>query len=76
MLHVVVRFSQHSVRLALLKLRMPEETKIVYHIGDEQTPYLKTISGSPGSITLGDFKAAINKTNYKFFFRSIDQEYG
>lgn len=55
---------------------MPEETKIVYHIGDEQTPYVSKINIPPDKITLGDFKAAIKKPNFKYFFRSQDADFG
>ncbi|XP_076805075.1 segment polarity protein dishevelled homolog DVL-1-like isoform X1 [Clavelina lepadiformis] len=55
---------------------MPEETKIVYYIGDEQTPYVIKVNISPEVVTLGDFKAAVKKPNYKFFFRSKDQDFG
>lgn len=55
---------------------MPEETKIFYYIGDEQTPYVSKINIPPDVVTLGDFKAAIKKPNYKFFFRSTDADFG
>ena len=52
------------------------ETKFVYYIGDEKTPYVSKINIPPQVITLGDFKATIKKPNYKFFFRSEDQDFG
>ncbi|XP_039250963.1 segment polarity protein dishevelled homolog DVL-3-like isoform X2 [Styela clava] len=55
---------------------MPEETKIVYYIGDEATPYLSKVTIPPEQITLGNFKVAINKPNYKYFFRSTDADFG
>ena len=55
---------------------MSQETKIVYYIGDEQTPYMKKINISPDAVTLADFKSAISKSNYKFFFKSKDQDFG
>nr|NP_001027754.1 dishevelled homolog [Ciona intestinalis]BAA92183.1 dishevelled homolog [Ciona intestinalis] len=55
---------------------MSDETKIVYYLGDEQTPYVSKINLPPDSITLGDFKAAIKKINYKFFFKSTDADFG
>lgn len=55
---------------------MAEETKIVYYIGDEKTPYLSKVNIPSGLITLGHFKAAINKPNYKYFFRSTDADFG
>ena len=55
---------------------MPEETKIVYYIGDEQTPYMKKINLPPNLITLADFKSAVSKPNYKYFFKAQDQDFG
>uniref|UniRef100_H2ZCX6 Dishevelled segment polarity protein 3a n=1 Tax=Ciona savignyi TaxID=51511 RepID=H2ZCX6_CIOSA len=52
------------------------ETKIVYYLGNEQTPYVSKINLAPNSITLGDFKAAIKKSNFKFFFKSTDADFG
>ena len=55
---------------------MSVETKILYYIGDEQTPYVSKINIPPEVITLSDFKAAVNKPNHKFFFRSQDKDFG
>nr|XP_057923934.1 segment polarity protein dishevelled homolog DVL-2 [Doryrhamphus excisus] len=52
------------------------ETKIIYHIDEEETPYLVKIPISAESITLLDFKQVLNKPNYKFFFKSMDQDFG
>lgn len=53
-----------------------EDTKIIYHIDDENTPYLVKISKNADKVTLGDFKAALNRPNYKFFFKSVDADFG
>uniref|UniRef100_A0A673XLF9 Dishevelled segment polarity protein 2 n=1 Tax=Salmo trutta TaxID=8032 RepID=A0A673XLF9_SALTR len=52
------------------------ETKIIYHIDEEETPYLVKIPIPSEDITLLDFKHVLNKPNYKFFFKSMDQDFG
>ncbi|XP_034027411.1 segment polarity protein dishevelled homolog DVL-1 [Thalassophryne amazonica] len=55
------------------------ETKIIYHIDEEETPYLVKLSVSPDKVTLADFKNVLNNrpvNNYKFFFKSMDQDFG
>ncbi|CAM4537189.1 unnamed protein product [Leuciscus chuanchicus] len=52
------------------------ETKIIYHIDEEETPYLVKIPISSEEISLLDFKQVLNKPNYKFFFKSMDQDFG
>ncbi|TNM93812.1 hypothetical protein fugu_001988 [Takifugu bimaculatus] len=52
------------------------ETKIIYHIDEEETPYLVKIPIAAENITLLDFKQVLNKPNYKFFFKSMDQDFG
>ncbi|CAH8479698.1 unnamed protein product [Schistosoma bovis] len=53
-----------------------DDTKIIYHIDDEETPYLVKIAVCPSAVTLGDFKNALNRPNYKFFFKSVDADFG
>lgn len=53
-----------------------EETKVIYHIDDEDTPYLVKIPISPDKVTLLDFKNVLNRPNYKFFFKSMDDDFG
>ncbi len=53
-----------------------EDTKIIYHIDDENTPYLVKVSVPAEKVTLGDFKAALNRPSYKFFFKSVDADFG
>uniref|UniRef100_A0A3Q0KD31 Putative dishevelled n=2 Tax=Schistosoma mansoni TaxID=6183 RepID=A0A3Q0KD31_SCHMA len=53
-----------------------DDTKIIYHIDDEETPYLVKIAVCPNAVTLGDFKNALNRPNYKFFFKSVDADFG
>ncbi|XP_033102790.1 segment polarity protein dishevelled homolog DVL-3-like isoform X6 [Anneissia japonica] len=53
-----------------------EETKIIYHIDDEDTPYLVKLAIPSSEVTLGDFKNVLNRPNYKFFFKSMDDDFG
>ncbi|KOC65563.1 Segment polarity protein dishevelled like protein DVL-3 [Habropoda laboriosa] len=53
-----------------------EETKIIYHIDDEETPYLVKLTISPERVTLADFKNVLNRPNYKYFFKSMDDDFG
>ncbi|XP_049783955.1 segment polarity protein dishevelled homolog DVL-3 isoform X1 [Schistocerca cancellata] len=53
-----------------------EETKIIYHIDDEETPYLVKLNIAPERVTLADFKNVLNRPNYKFFFKSMDDDFG
>ncbi|XP_065173056.1 segment polarity protein dishevelled homolog DVL-3 isoform X1 [Atheta coriaria] len=53
-----------------------DETKVIYHIDDEETPYLVKIPIGPDKVTLADFKNVLNRPNYKFFFKSMDDDFG
>lgn len=56
-----------------------QETKVIYHIDDETTPYLVKIPMPSVSVTLRDFKIVLNKQNlqnYKYFFKSMDADFG
>lgn len=55
---------------------MANETKVIYHVDEEETPYLVKIPKPPAEVTLGDFKNVINRPNYKFFFKSMDDDFG
>ncbi|XP_029139993.1 segment polarity protein dishevelled homolog DVL-1 [Protobothrops mucrosquamatus] len=55
------------------------ETKIIYHIDEEETPYLVKLPVSPEKVTLADFKNVLSNRpvhSYKFFFKSMDQDFG
>jgi len=52
------------------------ETKIIYHLDEQETPYLIKIPIPAESVTLADFKNVLNKPNYKFFFKSMDDDFG
>lgn len=53
-----------------------EETKVIYHIDDEETPYLIKLPITADRVTLGDLKNALNRPSYKFFFKSMDVDFG
>ena len=56
---------------------MDAETKIIYHIDDEDTPYLVTVPVPSDLVTLADFKAVLNnRPGYKYFFKSMDDDFG
>jgi len=59
----------------ILPLNMAE-TKIIYHIDEEETPYLVKLTIPPDEVTLADFKNVLNRPNYKFFFKSMDDDFG
>ncbi|KAL4658561.1 hypothetical protein GN956_G3174 [Arapaima gigas] len=55
------------------------ETKIIYHVDEEETPYLVKLGIPPDKVTLADFKNVLNNrpvNSYKFFFKSMDQDFG
>lgn len=55
---------------------LTEETKVIYHIDDEDTPYLVKLPIAADKVTLADFKNVLNRPNYKFFFKSMDDDFG
>uniref|UniRef100_A0A8C6T7L0 Dishevelled segment polarity protein 3a n=1 Tax=Neogobius melanostomus TaxID=47308 RepID=A0A8C6T7L0_9GOBI len=52
------------------------ETKIIYHLDDQETPYLVKVSVPADRVTLADFKNVLKKPNYKFYFKSMDDDFG
>ncbi|XP_069566558.1 segment polarity protein dishevelled homolog DVL-3 isoform X2 [Brachyistius frenatus] len=55
---------------------MAEETRVIYHLEDQDTPYLIRINVPAQRVTLADFKQVVNKPNGKFFFKSVDDDFG
>uniref|UniRef100_A0A1A8NDZ0 Dishevelled, dsh homolog 3 n=3 Tax=Nothobranchius TaxID=28779 RepID=A0A1A8NDZ0_9TELE len=55
---------------------MAEETRVIYHLEDQETPYLIRIGVPTTRVTLADFKQALSKPNVKFFFKSVDDDFG
>ena len=46
------------------------ETKVIYHVDEEETPYLVKVGVPPDSVTLGDLRAVLRQRhNYKYFFK-------
>lgn len=52
------------------------ETRVIYHLEDQDTPYLIRINVPAQRVTLADFKRVLNKPNLKFFFKSVDDDFG
>ncbi|XP_062832940.1 segment polarity protein dishevelled homolog DVL-3 isoform X1 [Anolis carolinensis] len=52
------------------------ETKIIYHLDEQETPYLVKVPIPAERVTLGDFKALLNRPSYKFYFKSMDDDFG
>ena len=55
---------------------MATETKVIYHIDEQETPYLVKLNQNPDEVKLRDLKEALNRPNYKFFFKSMDEDFG
>ncbi|XP_076350777.1 segment polarity protein dishevelled homolog DVL-3-like isoform X5 [Tachypleus tridentatus] len=53
-----------------------EETKVIYHVDDEETPYLVKLPINSDRVTLADFKSVLNKPSFKYFFKSMDDDFG
>uniref|UniRef100_A0A8C0KCN6 Dishevelled segment polarity protein 2 n=1 Tax=Canis lupus dingo TaxID=286419 RepID=A0A8C0KCN6_CANLU len=52
-------------------------TKVIYHLDEEETPYLVKIPVPAERITLGDFKSVLQRpAGAKYFFKSMDQDFG
>ena len=56
----------------------PNETRIIYHIDDEDTPYAVKLPIALNEIRLRDFKSVLSipRPNYKYFFKSHDDDFG
>ncbi|XP_042328914.1 segment polarity protein dishevelled homolog DVL-2 isoform X2 [Sceloporus undulatus] len=54
----------------------PGETKVIYHLDEEETPYLVKIPVPAERLTLGHVKAALARPGAKYFFKSMDQDFG
>ncbi|KAJ7995121.1 hypothetical protein DPEC_G00241280 [Dallia pectoralis] len=52
------------------------ETKIIYHLDEQETPYLVKLPIAADMVTLADFKNVLNKPNCTFFFKSMDDDFG
>jgi len=52
------------------------ETRIIYYLDDEPIPYRTRISVDPHTITLADVKSVLVRANCKYFFKSLDSDFG
>ena len=52
------------------------ETKIIYYLDDERIPYRIRVPVNPQTITLADIKRITVRTNCKYFFKSLDVDFG
>uniref|UniRef100_A0A8C5RYV4 DIX domain-containing protein n=1 Tax=Laticauda laticaudata TaxID=8630 RepID=A0A8C5RYV4_LATLA len=48
------------------------ETKVIYHLDEEETPYLVKIAVPAERLTLGHVKAALARPGAKYFFKRGD----
>lgn len=55
---------------------MADGTRVIYYLEDQETPYLIRINVPAHRVTLSDFKQVLNKPNQKFFFKSVDDDFG
>ncbi|KAM6933607.1 segment polarity protein dishevelled homolog DVL-3-like [Xenentodon cancila] len=55
---------------------MAQETRVIYHLEEQDTPYLVRIGVPAQRVTLADFKTVLNRTNVRFFFKSVDEDVG
>ena len=57
---------------------MADVTKVIYHVEDEETPYMVKIPRAPDVVTLGDLKGVLRRQlqHYKYFFKSKDDDFG
>uniref|UniRef100_A0A2K5C9Y8 Dishevelled segment polarity protein 3 n=1 Tax=Aotus nancymaae TaxID=37293 RepID=A0A2K5C9Y8_AOTNA len=51
-------------------------TKIIYHLDGQETPYLVKLPLPAERVTLADFKGVLQRPSYKFFFKSMDDDFG
>jgi len=52
------------------------ETKVIYYVDDESVPYRVRIPVDQETITLADIKSALVRSNCKYFFKSLDTDFG
>ncbi|KAM9732774.1 segment polarity protein dishevelled homolog DVL-3-like [Menidia menidia] len=55
---------------------MAEETRVIYHLQDQDTPYLVRLRVPAQRATLAHVKQVLNKPNLRFFFKNVDQDFG
>ena len=55
---------------------LPYRPSLPKYTDDEDTPYLVKVPVPPDRVTLADFKNVLNKPNCKYFFKSMDDDFG
>uniref|UniRef100_A0A8C5E534 DIX domain-containing protein n=2 Tax=Gouania willdenowi TaxID=441366 RepID=A0A8C5E534_GOUWI len=55
---------------------MAEQTRVIFYLGDQDTPYMLRVNVPAQRVTLADFKHALNKPHARFFFKSEDDDFG
>lgn len=61
------------VKSVLIKM---DEIKVIYYIDDEDMLYFVKLFKSFLEVILLDFKNVFNWLSYKFFFKSMDDDFG
>uniref|UniRef100_A0A670ZC80 DIX domain-containing protein n=1 Tax=Pseudonaja textilis TaxID=8673 RepID=A0A670ZC80_PSETE len=51
------------------------EMKVIYHLDEEETPYLVEIAVPAERLNLGHVKATLARPGAKYFFKSMDQDF-
>jgi len=49
---------------------MAAETKVIYYVDGQETPYLVKVPVAADEVTLGDLKTVLKKYNYRYFFKA------
>jgi len=52
------------------------DTRVLYHLDGQETPYLVRLAVPAHRATLGDLRSAVNKPHHRFFFKSLDADFG
>lgn len=65
-----------ELRAGLPELWAMGETKVIYHLDEQETPYLVKLAVPAERVTLSELRAALNKPHHKFFFKSMDDDFG
>lgn len=76
-------FTMRTVPFDILRLfiyfvmeAVTNETKIIYYLDDEPIPYRTRIFVDLQTITLADVKSVLVRANCKYFFKSLDADFG
>ncbi len=50
--------------------------QVYYHVDEEPIMYVVRVPRPPDKVTLGDFKAELSRSNFKYYCKSTDEEVG